>query len=103
MVLYARPSLESCAMHLEGHPAPEDLRDIDAKTFDASLIIPCSRGRRRMQAVLSGSPSNRVTNSSAPAPLLWGRGTPLHGGTAVTACVFAISLNKDPVGSEPAD
>lgn len=36
VVLYARQPLESLAAHLEGHPALEDLRDIDARTMDAS-------------------------------------------------------------------
>ncbi|MEV4113109.1 universal stress protein [Nonomuraea sp. NPDC049695] len=36
VVLYARQPLESLAAHLEGHPALEDLREIDAKTFDAA-------------------------------------------------------------------
>ncbi|MFI6924358.1 universal stress protein [Nonomuraea spiralis] len=36
VVLYARPPLESLAAHLEGHALLEDLRDIDAKTYDAS-------------------------------------------------------------------
>ncbi|MEV4368310.1 universal stress protein [Nonomuraea sp. NPDC049637] len=36
VVLYARQPLESLAAHLEGHPALEALRDIDARTMDAS-------------------------------------------------------------------
>ncbi|HUR08964.1 MAG TPA: universal stress protein [Nonomuraea sp.] len=36
VVLYARQPLESLAAHLENHPALEDLRDIDARTLDAS-------------------------------------------------------------------
>lgn len=36
VVLYARQPLESVAAHLEGHPALEDVRGIDAATLDAS-------------------------------------------------------------------
>lgn len=38
-VLYARQPLESVAAHLEGHPALEDLRGLDAATLDASQQI----------------------------------------------------------------
>lgn len=38
-VLYARQPLESAAAHLEGHPALEDLRGLDAATLDASQRI----------------------------------------------------------------
>jgi len=36
VVLYARQPLESVAAHLEGHPALEDVRGLDAATLDAS-------------------------------------------------------------------
>jgi Universal stress protein UspA and related nucleotide-binding proteins len=39
VVLYARQPLESVAAHLEGHPALEDVRSIDATTLDASELL----------------------------------------------------------------
>jgi nucleotide-binding universal stress UspA family protein len=39
VVLYVRQPLESVAAHLEGHPAIEDVRDIDLKTVDAAETL----------------------------------------------------------------
>ena len=39
MVLYARQPLEGLAAHLEGHPALEDIRRLDASTLDSSQLI----------------------------------------------------------------
>ncbi|MEV0143868.1 MULTISPECIES: universal stress protein [unclassified Nonomuraea] len=65
VVLYARQPLESLAAHLEGHPALEELRDIDA-----SLIVLGSRGRHGVRAVLSGSTSTRVMHSTGRPTLV---------------------------------
>jgi hypothetical protein len=46
LVLYARRPLESLAAHLEGHPALEDLRDIDARNYDASERLAAGRRAR---------------------------------------------------------
>ncbi|MGW3353610.1 universal stress protein [Nonomuraea rubra] len=50
VVLYARQPLESLAAHLEGHPALEDLRDLDARTFDASEQL-AAEGAERARAL----------------------------------------------------
>lgn len=49
-VLYARQPLESAAAHLEGHPALEDLRGLDAATLDASQRI-AEEGAEHARAV----------------------------------------------------
>ncbi|WP_327582383.1 universal stress protein [Nonomuraea sp. NBC_00507] len=56
VVLYARQPLESLAAHLEGHPALEDLRDIDAKTFDASERLAAEGAERARALGLKAEP-----------------------------------------------
>ncbi|MFB4268461.1 universal stress protein [Nonomuraea sp. GTA35] len=50
VVLYARQPLESLAAYLEGHPALEDLCDLDARTLDASEHL-AAEGAERARAL----------------------------------------------------
>ena len=50
VLLYAREPLETVAAHLEGHPALEQVRHIDAATADASEA-PAEDGAARARAV----------------------------------------------------
>ncbi|MDR8407675.1 universal stress protein [Nonomuraea sp. 3-1Str] len=56
VVLYARRPLESLAAHLEGHSALEELRDIDAKTFDASERLAAEGAERARSLGLKAQP-----------------------------------------------
>ncbi|MEV4471261.1 universal stress protein [Nonomuraea sp. NPDC049504] len=56
VVLYARQPLESLAAHLEGHPALEDLRDLDARTFDASERLAAEGAERARSLGLKAEP-----------------------------------------------
>ncbi|MFC5828824.1 universal stress protein [Nonomuraea insulae] len=56
VVLYARQPLESLAAHLEGHPALEDLRDLDARTLDASEQVAAEGAERARALGLKAEP-----------------------------------------------
>lgn len=56
VVLYARQPLESVAAHLEGHPALEDLRDLDTATLDASERLAAEGADLAQQAGLDAKP-----------------------------------------------
>lgn len=64
-VLYARQPLESIAAHLEGHPALEDLRGLDAATLDASQQI-AEEGAEHARA-LGLNAEARVASTNATA------------------------------------
>ena len=64
-MLYARQPLESLAAHLEGHPALEDLRDLDAATLDASQRLATEGAALAEKAGLVPEP--RVTSTVATA------------------------------------
>lgn len=56
VVLYARQPLEAVAAHLEGHPALEQVRDIDATTTDASERLAAEGAQEARAAGLDASP-----------------------------------------------
>lgn len=65
VVLYARQPLESVAAHLEGHPALEELKHIDAATHDASAQVAADGAKYAADAGLSAEP--RVSSTMATA------------------------------------
>jgi len=56
VVLYARQPLESFAAHLEGHPALEDVRGIDATTLDASELLAAEGAEHASSLGLAAEP-----------------------------------------------
>ena len=65
VVLYARQPLESLAAHLEGHPALEDLRGIDAASLDASERVAAEGAEIAEKAGLMAQPSVASTVATA--------------------------------------
>ena len=65
VVLYARQPLESVTAHLEGHPALEDLRELDATTLDASQRLAAEGAELAQKAGLDAEP--RVASTMATA------------------------------------
>lgn len=65
VVLYARQPLESVAAHLEGHPALEDLQDLDAATLDTSERIAADGARHAQTVGFKAAP--RVTSTMVTA------------------------------------
>lgn len=65
IILYARQPLESLAAHLEGHPALEDLRYLDAASNDASAQIAARGAKYAVDAGLAAVP--RVSSTMATA------------------------------------
>lgn len=65
VVLYARQPLESVAAHLEGHPAFEELKNLDAATYDASAQIAAAGAKYAADAGLAAEP--RVSSTMATA------------------------------------
>ncbi|GAA0812255.1 universal stress protein [Spirilliplanes yamanashiensis] len=65
VVLYARQPLESLAAHLEGHPALEDLRGIDAATLNASERIAAEGAELARKAGLTADPHVSSTLATA--------------------------------------
>ncbi|MDQ0643474.1 universal stress protein [Microbacterium murale] len=64
-LLYARQSMEGLAAHLEGHPALEELRELDAATFDASELIAAQGADLARSLGLRADP--RVSSTMATA------------------------------------
>lgn len=56
VILYARQPLESVAAHLEGHPALEELKSLDAATHDASAQIAAAGAKIAVKAGLAAEP-----------------------------------------------
>lgn len=56
VVLYARQPLETVAAHLEGHPALEQVRQLDADTTDASERLAAEGAEIARAAGLDASP-----------------------------------------------
>lgn len=67
VVLYARQPLETVAAHLEGHPALEQVREIDARTADESERLAAQGAEAARVAGLAASP--RV--ASLPQAVAW--------------------------------
>lgn len=65
VVLYARHPLESVAAHLEGHPALEELKHLDAATYDASAQVAADGAKHAADAGLAAEP--RVSSTMATA------------------------------------
>lgn len=65
VVLYARQPLESLAAHLEGHPALEDLRELDAATLDASQRLAAEGAALAEKAGLAAEPKVASTVTTA--------------------------------------
>ncbi|RGC65356.1 Universal stress protein [Micromonospora sp. MW-13] len=63
VVLYARQPLEGLAAHLEGHPAVEQLRGLDASTLDASERLATEGAALAERAGLTAEP--RVASTMA--------------------------------------
>ena len=61
MVLYVRQPLESMAAHLEGHPALEEVRSLDAEAMDAAERLAPEGAQYARQAGLVAVP--RVATS----------------------------------------
>jgi nucleotide-binding universal stress UspA family protein len=56
VVLYVRQPLESVAAHLEGHPALEDVRDLDADSHDAAERLAAAGSSYARVAGLDAEP-----------------------------------------------
>jgi nucleotide-binding universal stress UspA family protein len=56
IVLYARQPLDTVAAHLEGHPALEQVRELDAATNDASERLAAEGADLARQAGLDATP-----------------------------------------------
>jgi nucleotide-binding universal stress UspA family protein len=69
IVLYAREPLESAAAHLEGHPALEDVRGIDADLRDAAerLAADGADYARRPALVIPSPPLAEARRTFTPA------------------------------------
>ena len=65
VVLYARQPLESVAAHLEGHPALEELKNLDAATHDASAQIAADGAKYANNSGLAAEPRVSSTMSTA--------------------------------------
>lgn len=64
VVLYARQPMEGLAAHLEGHPALEDVRNIDAATMDAAERIAADGAEYARNAGLDADPKVASTNDA---------------------------------------
>ena len=65
VVLYARQPLEGVAAHLEGHPALQDLRDLDTATLDASERLAAEGADLAQKAGLDAKPRVATAMSTA--------------------------------------
>ena len=65
VVLYARQPLESVAAHLQGHPALEELKKLDASTYDASAQVAADGAKYATDAGLAAEA--RVSSTMATA------------------------------------
>ena len=65
VVLYARQPLESVAAHLQGHPALEELKNLDATTHDASAQVAADGAKYAADAGLAAEPRVSSTMTTA--------------------------------------
>lgn len=65
VVLYARQPFESVAAHVQGHPALEELKKLDATTYDASAQVAADGAKYAVDAGLAAEP--RVSSTMATA------------------------------------
>ena len=65
VVLYARQPLESVAAHLQGHPAMEELKNLDATTHDASAQVAAEGAKYAADAGLAAEPRVSSTTTTA--------------------------------------
>jgi nucleotide-binding universal stress UspA family protein len=70
VVLYARQPLESVAAHLEGHPALEDVRNLDDKTNDASAQLAAGGADYARRAGLNATAEVATTGQVAAEAIL---------------------------------
>jgi nucleotide-binding universal stress UspA family protein len=64
VLLYARQPLEGFAAHLQGHPALEDLKGLDAAALDVSEKIAADGARRARDLGLDAEPMISSTMST---------------------------------------
>ena len=65
VILYARQPFESVAAHVQGHPALEELKKLDATTHDASAQVAADGAKYAADAGLVAEP--RVSSTMATA------------------------------------
>ncbi len=70
VVLYARQPFESVAAHVQGHPALEELRKLDATTHDASAQVAADGARFASEAGLAAEPRVSSTMTTASEAII---------------------------------